>query len=67
MVLRGFIFNGNITADKKAIVIDIMQTMGIVTVVSDEKEIDIIAALVLDLHIIFNLWNIWLMQQSSKV
>ena len=41
----GIYFNGNITADKKAIVIDIMQTMGIVTVVSDEKEIDIIAAI----------------------
>lgn len=41
----GIYFNSNITADKKAIVIDIMQTMGVVTVVEDEKEIDIIAAI----------------------
>ncbi|APC91056.1 MULTISPECIES: pyrroline-5-carboxylate reductase [Francisella] len=41
----GIYFNGNITANKKAIVIDIMQTIGIVTVVKDEKEIDIIAAI----------------------
>ena len=33
----GIYFNGNIIAGKKTIVIDIMQTIGIVTVISDEK------------------------------
>nr|AAV29025.1 NT02FT1857 [synthetic construct] len=41
----GIFFNKVIAADKKDLVIDIMQTMGVVTVVEDEKEIDIVAAI----------------------
>lgn len=58
----GIYFNGNITADKKTIFIDIMQTMGVVTVVSDEKEIDIIAAIASSRPTYyFQFMNIWLM------
>lgn len=41
----GIYFNSNVAEDKKNIIIDIMQTMGKVVVVDDEKEIDIIAAI----------------------
>ncbi|MED7787466.1 pyrroline-5-carboxylate reductase [Francisella sp. 19X1-34] len=40
----GVYFNDNIDNSHKELVIDIMKTMGVVTVVEDESEIDIIAA-----------------------
>jgi pyrroline-5-carboxylate reductase len=40
----GLYFNNNVTAADKDLIIDIMKTMGVVTVVKDESEIDIIAA-----------------------
>lgn len=40
----GIYFNDNVNDTSKKMIVDIMKTMGVVTVVEDEKEIDVIAA-----------------------